>query len=70
MTRGVGGESPSNVAQHLKGIDFPCRKRDLIAHVKKNNPDKAVMDVLSGMPDRDYSTMADVMEGFKESRSH
>jgi hypothetical protein len=68
MTRGVGGESPSNVTLHLKGIDFPCKKKDLVAHVKKSNPDNTVMNVLQGLPDRDYHTMAEVMEGFKEAR--
>jgi poly-D-alanine transfer protein DltD len=67
MTRGVGGESPSNLALHLKGIDFPCRKRDLVSHVKKTNPDKKVMDALDDLPEREYKTMAEVMEGFGES---
>lgn len=66
MTRGVGGESPSNIALHLKGIDFPCKKRDLVAHVKKSNPDQAVIHALDGLPERDYHTMADVMEGIGE----
>jgi len=68
MTRGVGGESPSNVALHLKGIDFPCKKKDLVAHVRKNQPDPAVLDVLGGLPEREYMNMAEVMEGFKEAR--
>ncbi|BDU71859.1 DUF2795 domain-containing protein [Mesoterricola silvestris] len=68
MTRGVGGESPSNIALHLKGIDFPCQKGDLVAHVRKGDPDPAVMKALDGLPDRKYTTMADVMEGFGEEQ--
>ncbi len=68
MTRGVGGESPTNLALHLKGIDFPCKKKDLMEHVKKNDPDEKVMDALSGLPEREYKTMAEVMEGFGEAR--
>lgn len=68
MTRGVGGESPSNLALHLKGIDFPCRKKDMVTHVKRTNPDKKVMDALDALPEREYKTMAEVMEGFGESR--
>ena len=67
MTRGVGGGSPSNLALHLKGIDFPCKKNDLAAHVRKNNPDETVVHALEGLPDRTYKTMADVMEAFGES---
>ena len=68
MTRGVGGESPSNIALHLKGIDFPCKKKDLVAHVRKSNPDEAVLSALEALPEREYATMAEVMEGFGESR--
>lgn len=68
MTRGVGGESPSNIALHLKGIDFPCGKKDLVTHVRKSNPDEKVMNVLEELPERQYNTMAEVMEGFKEAR--
>jgi hypothetical protein len=68
MTRGQGGQSPSNVATHLKGIDFPCSKRDLIAHARKNQADEPVMSVLENFPEREYTTMAEVMEGFGEAR--
>lgn len=68
MTRGVGGESPSNLALHLKGIDFPCKKKDLVAHVKKSDPDEKVTHALSELPDRDYRSMAEVMEAFGETR--
>lgn len=67
MTRGVGGESPSNLALHLKGIDFPCKQKDLVEHVRKTGPDEKVMHVLEGLPDREYHTMADVMEAFGET---
>lgn len=66
MTRGVGGQSPANIATHLKGIDFPCGKQDLLAHVKKGDADQAVLSKLEAMPERQYKTMAEVMEGFKE----
>ena len=67
MTRGVGGESPSNLAMHLKGIDFPCKKKDLAAHVRKSSPDEKVEHALEGLPDREYKTMAEVMEAFGET---
>jgi len=67
MTRGVGGESPSNLALHVKGLEFSCKRRDLADHVRKNNPDEKVVSALEGLPDRLYKTMAEVMEAFGET---
>lgn len=68
MTRGLGGHSPSNVVQHLRGIDFPCMKKDLVAHARKNQAEQDVLATLETFPDREYATMAEVLEGFGESR--
>ena len=68
MTRGLGGHSPANVTHHLKGIDFPASKRDLLQHAKKNGADPAVMEVIRGMPDKEYGSMADVMKGFGQQQ--
>lgn len=68
MTRGVGGQSPANVTHHLKGIDFPAEKPDLVKHAKQQGADREVLDAIEKMPDGRYETMADVMKGFgKES---
>jgi hypothetical protein len=61
-----GGQSPINVSRHLKGIDFPANKKDLIDHETGNKADKDVMDILQQMPDREYGNMADVMKGLGE----
>lgn len=63
MTRGVGGQSPANIAHSLKGIDFPCKKKDLVEHARKNNAEDDVMEILRQMPEQEYNTMADVMKG-------
>ncbi len=34
MTRGLGGHSPENVSHHLKGIDFPASKQDLMRQAR------------------------------------
>lgn len=64
MTRGVGGGSPANVAQYLKGIDFPAGKEDLLRHAKKNHAEKAVLEQLERMPEEEYESMSDVMKGY------
>ncbi len=66
MTRGVGGESPANVATYLKGIDYPANKEQLVQHAQKNGAESEVMDVLNNMPDHEYGNMADVMKGYGE----
>ncbi len=68
MTRGVGGESPANVATYLKGIDYPASKGDLLKHARQNGAERAVMDVLENLPEQDYGNMADVMKGYGEAR--
>ncbi|WP_312479541.1 DUF2795 domain-containing protein [Stutzerimonas nitrititolerans] len=68
MTRGVGGESPANVATYLKGIDYPAQKDDLVQHAKKNGAESEVIDMLNRMPEQEYSNMADVMKGYGEAR--
>ena len=64
MTRGVGGHSPANVSKHLKGIDFPAHRQDLIRQAEKNHADAEVIDELKNLPDEEYGSMADVMKGY------
>jgi Protein of unknown function (DUF2795) len=68
MARGVGGHSPSNLAYYLSGIDFPCRKDDLIQHAKNNGAEAEVLQMLQELPEKEYGTMADVMRGYGEAR--
>lgn len=67
MTRGVGGESPANVATYLKGIDYPANKQDLLRHARQNGAEQDVVDVLERMPKQQYGNMADVMKGYGEA---
>ncbi|WP_349570591.1 DUF2795 domain-containing protein [Azotobacter salinestris] len=64
MTRGMGGHSPSNISHHLKGIDFPAQKSDLVKQAEQNGADDDVLDTLKQMPDERYENMADVMKGY------
>ncbi|MFB8830978.1 DUF2795 domain-containing protein [Azotobacter sp. CWF10] len=64
MTRGMGGHSPSNISHHLKGIDFPAQKNDLLKQAEQNGADEEVLDTLKRMPDERYESMTDVMKGY------
>lgn len=62
-TRGTG-HSPANVTKHLKGIDFPAEKKDLIKHAQHMKAEKVVLEEIQRMEDREYGNMADVMKAF------
>jgi hypothetical protein len=70
-TSGRGsGASPANVTKHLKGVDFPAKKQDLIKHAKQLKAEQVVIDEIQKMEEREYESMADVMKSFTpESRS-
>jgi uncharacterized protein DUF2795 len=66
MTRGLGGHSPANVTHHLKGIHFPAKKQDLIKQAKHNGAEKDIMDVLNGMEEQEFASIAEVMKAVGE----
>ena len=61
---GVGGKSVANITHHLKGIDFPAKKGDILKHAKQSGADQAVLDAIGKMPDQEYGSMADLMKGY------
>jgi hypothetical protein len=71
-TRGTGS-SPANVTKNLKGIDFPASKQDLVKQAQQLHAEKVVIDEIKKMPEKEYSSMADVMKSFspegEESKS-
>ena len=67
MTRGLGGHSPANVTHHLKGIHLPAKKQDLLKQAQMNGAERDVMDVLNGMPDEEFASIADVMKAVGEA---
>jgi hypothetical protein len=70
MRRGMDGQSPTNIAHSLSGIDFPCNKEDLVEHARKNNADDEVLEILEELPEGGYTNMADVMKSYGEAREH
>lgn len=67
MTRGLGGQSPANVAFYIKGVEFPATKQDLMRRAKENGAEAEVLDMIGHMPDNRYETAADVMKGYGEA---
>lgn len=67
MTRGLSGESPANVSFHLKGMDFPAGKQELMQQAKENGAPSEVLGVIERMPDNDFQNMADVMKAYGDA---
>lgn len=52
--------NPIQLQKHLKGMDYPASKQDLIKHAEKNGADDNVRSVLQQIPDEDYETPAEL----------
>ena len=72
MTRGLGGQAPANVTQHLKGAHFPASKNDLVDLAKTNGAEDDVLEVLENLPGEHYSSVAEVMKAYgdESNRRH
>jgi hypothetical protein len=66
MTRGLGGTSPANVQNFLKGSHYPARKEDLVATAKHNGAPKEILDILKGLPEDEFGGPQDVMKAYGE----
>ena len=64
MARGVGGQSPSNVQNFLKGVSYPATKEDLVKAARQNGAPKEVMEVIQGLGERDFGGPQEVMKAY------
>jgi hypothetical protein len=64
MTRGVGGISPANVQNYLKGAQYPARKQDLISTARNNGAPKEIIELLERMPDDEFGGPQEVMKAY------
>jgi hypothetical protein len=53
--------NPVEVQKHLKGVDYPADKHELIKHAKKQKADKEVIALLEQLPeDEEYENPAEL----------
>lgn len=52
-----------DVAQALNGIDFPADKRKIIEYARKHGASSEISNALNGLPEEQYTSMADVFKG-------
>jgi hypothetical protein len=67
MTRGTGGHPVSNITHHLKGINFPAGKHEMLRQARDNGAAQDILDVLHAMPDREYDTAAEVIQAVAQA---
>ena len=71
MTRGLGGQSPANVQNFLRGVRYPATKDDLIAAATKNGAPPEVMKIIQALPAERFGGPQEVMKSYSaENRSH
>jgi hypothetical protein len=57
--------SPIEVQKALKNMNYPANKEDLVKHAKDRDASDKVMQDIENLPDKEYTSAADVSTGFK-----
>ena len=57
--------SPIEVQKALKNMNYPANKEDLIKHAKGRDASSEVMQDLENLPEKQYTSAADVSKEFK-----
>lgn len=52
--------NPIQLQKHLKGMDYPASRDDIIRHAEENGADEDALSVLEQLPDEEFETPADV----------
>ncbi|MDH4567543.1 DUF2795 domain-containing protein [Pseudomonas sp. BN414] len=55
---------PTNLASFLKGMHFPAGRARMIECARQQGVPPKVMEALESLPDQEYQSMADVMQGY------
>ncbi|HEX5513714.1 MAG TPA: DUF2795 domain-containing protein [Gammaproteobacteria bacterium] len=58
----TGGRSPNEIAQVLKGLNFPAQKDEVVHQAEANQADGGILDMLRHLPPGAYNSLAEVME--------
>jgi Protein of unknown function (DUF2795) len=67
MEYGRSQPFPPRVARYLMSLVFPCQKEDLIRHAEAHQAEEAVLAILEMMPEGTYGSMADVVQGNRQT---
>lgn len=54
--------------KHLKGVDYPASKKDLIKHAKEHEADRNALSALKQIPDEKDETPTDVGKAIGDTK--
>ena len=58
--------NPIQLQKHLKGVEYPASKEELIEHAQQQGADEKVREILEQLPDEEYETPAEVSKAVGE----
>jgi hypothetical protein len=62
MAFGLTRAASSVITQHLKDVDFPVSRDELVAHLRRHGSDGVVANLMERLPKRSYESMGEVMQ--------
>jgi len=59
--------NPVEIQKHLKGMDYPASKQELVKHAQKQGADRKVLSLLEQLPDdEEFGNPTDVNKAIGE----
>lgn len=58
--------NPIELQKHLKGVNYPASKQDVIDKAKENGADQELQSALENLSDEQFETPADVNKAIGE----
>lgn len=59
--------NPVQIQKHLKGVDYPANKQDLIQHAQRQGADEKVISLLEQLPENEeYENPTDLNKAIGE----
>lgn len=57
-------DSPADIQQYLKGVDYPARRDDLIAAAERNGAPEETLEILHRLPGDRFEGPPGVMKAY------
>jgi hypothetical protein len=58
--------NPIEIQKHLKGMDYPADKQDLVEHAREQGAPEDILSTLEALPEQQYETPTDVTKAVGE----
>lgn len=58
--------NPIELQKHLKGLDYPASKDDIVRHAESNGAEEEILDTLRSLKDGTYEKPTDINHAVAE----